>query len=278
MPLTFQSHSLKERPGLGIMKHTKPETQDSSNKSVSETVIVSEPKQIKPLVHTEVKDTEQESKLNELTKLVQMLIDEKILKAMAKPFPPCTHYAFNDHRPDDCRNYPECEIYGSFDHSTLGHNRVLHIKGGVLAESSQSNESLIEVKCNTCRSTIHSAFDHNEFDHFKRELTQENHVPEVIVPNEHDVPLTEDIEDPPDLINTKGTHEQNVQDDQRITQPTNVPSGNNTKASRPITEPLVPDVPQSHIPNQASTISHHAPHDRDQHIKLVNIIGNPGKA
>nr|GEX04406.1 retrovirus-related Pol polyprotein from transposon TNT 1-94 [Tanacetum cinerariifolium] len=45
------------------------------------------------------------------------------------------------------------------------------------------------------------------------ELTQENHVPEVIVPNEHDVPLTEDIEDPPDLIRIERTHEQNIQDD-----------------------------------------------------------------
>nr|GEY61812.1 retrovirus-related Pol polyprotein from transposon TNT 1-94 [Tanacetum cinerariifolium] len=41
------------------------------------------------------------------------------------------------------------------------------------------------------------------------ELTQENHVPEVIVPNEHDVPLTKDIEDPPNLINIEGTQEQN---------------------------------------------------------------------
>ncbi|GJZ34576.1 retrovirus-related pol polyprotein from transposon TNT 1-94 [Tanacetum coccineum] len=259
MPLTFQPHSPKERPGLGIMKHTKPETQDSSNKSVSGTVTVSESKQTTPSVPTEVKDTKQESKLNELTKLVQMLIDEKvnsdqktqesnskiqkaessksvdsskisqdskpkvqstgsskslrpkpiqkpqlkcelchytnhstddcyrilycmickredhrtsdhemyiallkrsenykaqpyqyassskqILRAKAKPFPTCIHYGFNDHIPDDCRNYPECEIYGSYDHSTSGHNRVIQIRGGVLVESSQSNESSIK--------------------------------------------------------------------------------------------------------------------------------------
>nr|GEW05049.1 hypothetical protein [Tanacetum cinerariifolium] len=485
----------------------------SSNKSVSKTVTVSETKKIKPSVLTEVKDTEHESKLNELTKLVQMIIDEKvnpkqmtqesskiqktessksvassrmnqdskhkvqntgssrilycmickredhrtsdhemyitslkrsenykaqpyqyassskqILKAKANPFPPCTHYGFKDHRPDDYRNYLECEICGSYDHFTSGHNRVIHIRGGVLSESSQSNESLIGVKCNTCERTVHSTSDHNEFDHFKieqngiakrknrtlieagrimlngsvlskqfrteavkiacytknisiivkrhdkipyeifkeripdisnfhmfgcpvfihnhkdhlrkfdakandgyflgysfvskafrvyntrrqqteetyhvtfdksmetldfdisyyvipdgrslTELTQENHVPEVIIPNEHDVPLTKDIDDPPDLIKTEGTHEQNVQDDQRITQPTDVPSGNNTKASRLITEPLVPDVPQSHIPNQASISSHLAPQDRwsrDQHIELLNIIGNPSQ-
>nr|GEW30226.1 putative reverse transcriptase domain-containing protein [Tanacetum cinerariifolium] len=79
------------------------------------------------------------------------------------------------------------------------------------------------------------------------ELTQENHVPE---------------------------------DDQLITQPIDVPSGNNTKVSGPITEPLVFDVTQSHISNQASTSSHPTPLDRwsrDQHIKHVNIIGNHGK-
>nr|GEY09692.1 retrovirus-related Pol polyprotein from transposon TNT 1-94 [Tanacetum cinerariifolium] len=62
-------------------------------------------------------------------------------------------------------------------------------------------------------------------------LTQGNHVPEVIVLNEHDVPLTEDIKDPPDLIDWK-----------------------NTDVSRPITYPLVPDVTQSYIPNQASKV------------------------
>ncbi|GKD67988.1 hypothetical protein Tco_1322078, partial [Tanacetum coccineum] len=143
LPLTFQPHSLKERPGLGILKHTKPKTQDSSNESVSGTITVNESKQSTPSVPTEVKDTEQELKLNELTKLVQMLIDEKILTTKAKPFPPCTHYGFNDHIPDDCRKYPECGIYSSYDHFTSGHNRVIQIRGGVLAESSQSNESSI---------------------------------------------------------------------------------------------------------------------------------------
>ncbi|GKA34966.1 hypothetical protein Tco_0721395 [Tanacetum coccineum] len=71
MPLTFQPHSLRERPGLGIMKH-KPETQDSLDKSVSGTVTVSETEPTTPSVPTEVNNIEQESKINELTKLVQM--------------------------------------------------------------------------------------------------------------------------------------------------------------------------------------------------------------
>ncbi|GKB68177.1 hypothetical protein Tco_0929589 [Tanacetum coccineum] len=78
IPLTFQPYSPKERPDLGIMKHTKPKTRHSSNESVSGTVTISESKQTTPSVPTEVKDTEQESKLNELTNLVQMLIDGKV--------------------------------------------------------------------------------------------------------------------------------------------------------------------------------------------------------
>ncbi|GJS75738.1 retrovirus-related pol polyprotein from transposon TNT 1-94 [Tanacetum coccineum] len=303
---------------------------------------------------------------------------KQILKAKAKPFPPCTHCGFNDHRPDDYRIYTECEIYRSYDHFTSGHNHVIHIRGGVLAESSQTTESSIGVKCNTCGSTIHSTTDHNEFDHFKRgkfyakaddgyflgyyfvskafrvfnmrrqqveetyhvtfdesmeairftnalvdkigiddssryppneiihkddpsrqyqansnilyyviphgrsltELTQENHVPEVIALNEHEIPHTKDAEGPPDLINTEGTPEQNVQDEQIITKPTKGPSGLNTKVSVSINESLLLNIPQPYISNQASTSSHPVPQDRwsrDQHIKLVNIIGNPSE-
>ncbi|GJZ32809.1 retrovirus-related pol polyprotein from transposon TNT 1-94 [Tanacetum coccineum] len=112
------------------------------------------------------------------------------------------------------------------------------------------------------------------------ELTQENQVPKVIALNEPDIPYTKDTKGPPDLINTERTHEQNVQNDQMITQTTDVPSGNNTEVSGSITKSLVPNVTQSHISNQASTSSHPVPQDRwsrDQHIKLVNIIGDPGE-
>ncbi|GKA94203.1 hypothetical protein Tco_0816189 [Tanacetum coccineum] len=256
MPLTFQPHSLKERPGLGIMKHTKPETQDSSNESVSGTVTVSESKQTTSSVPTEVKDTEQELKLNELTKLVQMLIDEKVNsdqktqesnlknqkaessksvnsskisqdskpkvqstgsskslrpKPIQKPQLKCKPCHYTNHSTDDCYRILYYMICKREDHRTsdhemyiaslkrsknykahpyqyassskhilrtkakpfppcthCGHNRVIQIRGGVLAKSSQSNESSIGVKCNTCGSTVHSTSDHNEFDHFKR--------------------------------------------------------------------------------------------------------------
>ncbi|GJR65333.1 hypothetical protein Tco_0011398 [Tanacetum coccineum] len=111
-------------------------------------------------------------------------------------------------------------------------------------------------------------------------LTQDTHVPKVITPNEQNIPHTEDVEGPPDLINTKGTQEQEVQNEQINSQPTEEPSWNNTKTSLPITKPSVHDVPQSQNTHHASTSSYHVAQDiwsRDQHIKLVNIIGEPGK-
>ncbi|GJY00358.1 retrovirus-related pol polyprotein from transposon TNT 1-94 [Tanacetum coccineum] len=100
---------------------------------------------------------------------------KKIVKPKGKPFPPCTHCGFNDHRADDCRTYPECEVCESNDHSTPGYNCVIYVKRGVLAESSQLNDSSIGLSCNTCRSIVHSTSNHNEFDHFK-----ERHIRELI--------------------------------------------------------------------------------------------------
>ncbi|GJV64654.1 retrovirus-related pol polyprotein from transposon TNT 1-94 [Tanacetum coccineum] len=243
------------------MKYTKPEIHDSSKESVSGTVTVSESKQTTPSVPTEVKDTEQESKLNELTKLVQMLIDEKInsdqktqesnsniqkaessksvdsskisqdskpkvqstgsskslrSKPIQKPQLKCELCHYTNHSTDDCYRILYCMKCKREDHRTSDHEmyiallkrsenykavlsicisfqadleskgkafptmhtlcRVIQIRGGVLAESSQSNESSIRVKCNTCGSTVHSTSDHNEFDHFKRETHQGAHL------------------------------------------------------------------------------------------------------
>ncbi|GJX09456.1 hypothetical protein Tco_0199315 [Tanacetum coccineum] len=84
----------------------------------------------------------QKHKVNYKVKPYQYASSSKqVSKPKVKPFLPCTHSRFNDHRPDNYINYPECEIYGSYEHATSGHNRVIYVKYGVLAESSQLNES-----------------------------------------------------------------------------------------------------------------------------------------
>ncbi|GJX90387.1 hypothetical protein Tco_0343713 [Tanacetum coccineum] len=82
--------------------------------------------------------------------------------------------------------------------------------------------------------------------HSLTKLTKENHVPEVIAPNEQNIPQTEDIKGSSDL------------------------------ASRT----KFPEVPQSQDTNNASTSSYPVAQNRwsrDQHIELVNIIGDPGE-
>ncbi|GJU46181.1 retrovirus-related pol polyprotein from transposon TNT 1-94 [Tanacetum coccineum] len=384
MPLTYQDHSPRERHGSGTMKHTKPKTQEFLSKSVSGSVTVCNTEPVTSLVPTKVKNNDQESKINELTKL--------ILKAKAKPYPPCTHYGFNDHHLDDCRNYPECEICGSYDHFTLRHNRVILVSEGVLVESRQSNESSISVSCTTYRSNVHSSTDYNDFEPFKKgisqnfsspytqeqngidkrknrtlieavrtmlngsvfskhfltkavmisliieylvkiskkarilELKQRNMKITVLTSNtpypyavsirlihqgrygvfvsalhqrpqrikdqyanssylglkkkyrlslKNDMPPRDKL---PDLIHTEGTQDQEVQNEQINSQPTEYPSGNNIEPLVSITELSVHEVTQSQITHYASTSSYPAPQDRwsrDQHIKLLNIIGQP---
>ncbi|GKD29388.1 hypothetical protein Tco_1240166, partial [Tanacetum coccineum] len=53
MTLTYQDHSLRERSGLGTMKHTKPENQESSNKNVSGPVTISNIEPVTTLVPIE---------------------------------------------------------------------------------------------------------------------------------------------------------------------------------------------------------------------------------
>ncbi|GJR95574.1 hypothetical protein Tco_0267748 [Tanacetum coccineum] len=78
MPLNYQDHSPRERPGLGTMKHTKPKTQESSSKSISGPITVCNTLTFTSSVPTKVKNTKQESKIDEMIKPVQMLMDEKI--------------------------------------------------------------------------------------------------------------------------------------------------------------------------------------------------------
>ncbi|GJU45663.1 retrovirus-related pol polyprotein from transposon TNT 1-94 [Tanacetum coccineum] len=159
----FEADSLTLLPPLKNIQGALP-----SSECVSETVTGSETKQTTPSVPTEVKDTEQELKI--LYCMICKREDHRtsnheMYTAFLKR---SKNYMAQPYQSDDCRNYPECEICGSYDHSTSGHNCVIHIRGGVLAESSQSNESSIGVKSNTYGSTVYSTTNYKEFDHFKR--------------------------------------------------------------------------------------------------------------
>nr|GEX07699.1 hypothetical protein [Tanacetum cinerariifolium] len=84
----------------------------------------------------------------------------------------------------------------------------------------------------------------NHACHPLSELTKESHVHEVSAPNEHDNPHTEDVKGIPDLLNTERTQIQ-LQTELSNPQLTDDSSRNNFDVSVPITEPLVPRIPQS---------------------------------
>ncbi|GJW69907.1 proteasome subunit alpha type-5 [Tanacetum coccineum] len=81
-----------------------------------------------------------------------------------KSFPPCKNYRFNDHQSDDCHNYPICELYGSYDHDTKGHNRIISLRRGIKLR----NPQFVTNSCETYGSTVHTTTDHNDIEWFRR--------------------------------------------------------------------------------------------------------------
>ncbi|GKA45389.1 hypothetical protein Tco_0738185, partial [Tanacetum coccineum] len=85
------------------------------------------------------------------------------------PFPSCIHYGYNDHQSDDCVYYPICEICGSYDHDTHGHNKIISLRRGIKPRNSQH----ITKNYETCGSNVHTTSDHNDIGWFrKREALQ----------------------------------------------------------------------------------------------------------
>ncbi|GJX54201.1 retrovirus-related pol polyprotein from transposon TNT 1-94, partial [Tanacetum coccineum] len=130
-------------------------------------VIDQDTKPVTPSILTEVMKNDQESKINELTKLVQMLMDEKINSTqMTQEFQPINQQPGssksvnsskqsskpNGKNTDSSKPDPlQHEMQEREDHMTLDHdmpiaslkrhNHVILVRGGILAESSQSSRS-----------------------------------------------------------------------------------------------------------------------------------------
>ncbi|GJV68671.1 retrovirus-related pol polyprotein from transposon TNT 1-94 [Tanacetum coccineum] len=340
MTLIYQDHSLRERSGLGTIKHKKPKTQESSNKNISGRVTVYNPELVTSLVPTKVKTNDQESKINELTKQMvenqngfkvkksewirtefrncelENFYDEKgISQNFSSPYTPeqngvaerknrtlieaartmlngsvlSKHFwtdavriaCYTQNRSiivkrHDKTSYeifreriPDISYFHVFGCPVFIHNHKDHLgkfdakadDGYFLGYSSVSKAFRVyNTRRQQIEETYHVTFDESmeairftntsvdeigiddssryppdesqEDDPSRQyqvdsdflyyiiphgrsltEITQENHVPEVISPNEPEIPHTEDDEGPPDQINTEGTHEQNVQND-----------------------------------------------------------------
>ncbi|GJS68447.1 retrovirus-related pol polyprotein from transposon TNT 1-94 [Tanacetum coccineum] len=346
MSLTYQEHSLRERPG---------EDHRTSDHKVY-VVSLKNSKNYKAQPYKFASPSKQ------------------IPKAKAKLFPLCTYCGFNNHHPNECRMYPECKICGSESsvgvscntcgstvHSTTNHSDFEHFKRGGKIQATKSKEptkryiwvyfprkksqavdvimSFIimvenknDVNVKQIRTDNGTEFRNSELESFCDEkgisqnfsslyTPEQNGVAErknktlmeaartmlngsilskqfwteavriacymynrsIIVKRHDKTPYEIFRERFPDIsyfmsLDVLWTSEQAVQNERNNSQPTEEHTWNNAETSVSITELSVPKLTQSLITHNASTISHHAPQERwssDEHIKLVNIIGEP---
>ncbi|GJS29095.1 hypothetical protein Tco_0489715 [Tanacetum coccineum] len=82
----------------------------------------------------------------------------------AMPFPSCIYYGYTDHQSDDCVYYPICEIYGSYDHDTHGHNMIISLKRGIKPRKPQH----ITKNCETCSRNVYTTSNHNDIEWFRK--------------------------------------------------------------------------------------------------------------
>ncbi|GKE20406.1 hypothetical protein Tco_1431918 [Tanacetum coccineum] len=82
-------------------------------------------------------------------------------------FPSCIHCGYNDHHSNDCIYYPTCEICGSYNHNTHGHNRIISLRRGI----NPRNPQHVTKNCETCGSNVHTTSDHNAIEWFRKRET-----------------------------------------------------------------------------------------------------------
>ncbi|GKE04154.1 hypothetical protein Tco_1396172 [Tanacetum coccineum] len=113
------------------------------------------------------------NKVLQLLKLIQLLLyhtgqgESSSRSRPSRPaihFPSCIHCGYNYHKYDDCVYYPICEICGSYDHDTHGHNRIISLRRGI----KHRNPQHVTKNCETCGGNVHTTYDHNDIEWFKK--------------------------------------------------------------------------------------------------------------
>ncbi|GJT19418.1 hypothetical protein Tco_0878124 [Tanacetum coccineum] len=83
---------------------------------------------------------------------------------LAIHFPSSIHCGCNDHQSDDCVYYPICELCGSYDHDTHGHNKIISLRRGIKPRNPQH----VTKNCETCCSNVHTIIDYNDIEWFRK--------------------------------------------------------------------------------------------------------------
>ncbi|GJU76797.1 retrovirus-related pol polyprotein from transposon TNT 1-94 [Tanacetum coccineum] len=180
------------------------------------------------------------------------------------------------------------DLFGPVSPKSVNHEKYTLV---IVDEYSRMVENQNDIKVKQIRTNNGNEFRNSELERFYDEKRISQNFSSSYTPEQNglvekksrtliesqDIPHTESVEGLPDQENIKGTQEQVVQYEQINHQSTKESSVNNIKTSVQITESLVPETLQS---QHASTSSYPFAQDRwsqNQHIKLVNIIGDPGE-
>ena len=79
-------------------------------------------------------------------------------------FPQCVHCGRNNHHAGDCAYAPYCNICGSTDHDSDGHDHVISLRRGIKPRNPKS----VPKACDTCGSVVHTTRDHGQIEWFRR--------------------------------------------------------------------------------------------------------------
>ncbi|GJW72812.1 retrovirus-related pol polyprotein from transposon TNT 1-94 [Tanacetum coccineum] len=88
----------------------------------------------------------------------------KIPRPLKRFFSPCIHCGCIDHLSNECLYYPICELCGSYDHDTNGHNRIISLE----REINPRNPQHAFKRCEACGSLTHTTTDHYDIEWFRR--------------------------------------------------------------------------------------------------------------
>ncbi|GJS15950.1 hypothetical protein Tco_0410422 [Tanacetum coccineum] len=88
----------------------------------------------------------------------------KILRPSKRFFSPGTHCGCIDNLSNECLYYPICGLFGSYNHDTNGHNRIISLE----REINPRNPQHAFKRCEVCGSSTHTTTDHYDIKWFKR--------------------------------------------------------------------------------------------------------------
>ncbi|GJW42350.1 hypothetical protein Tco_0071149 [Tanacetum coccineum] len=154
---TFKAETLK---GIIINEHSSAPSKGNKSSSASKTNSAPTGKLKNMKIEDDPPLAIVTKELNEL----KLQISKNKPSRPAIPFPSCIHCGYNDHKSDDCVYYPICEVCGSYDHDTHGHNMIISLRRGIKPRNPQQVTKTYE----TCGSNVHTTSDHNDIKWFRK--------------------------------------------------------------------------------------------------------------